>query len=189
MSSSLNALTVARRIADRFDEAGISYGIGGALALAAWGSPRATKDVDLSVFVPQADLPRVFDALERAGVIVDRDEATRGVARIGLFTAQAGRMRVDLFLSEHPHFLEMEKRRQAIPDSSGRSLWFISAEDLTVMKLIYGRDKDIIDLERLFAVRPQLDVVYVRHWLDQMVPAGDRRHVTLEDLARRFLNR
>lgn len=83
---------------------------------------------------------------------------------------------VDIFMSDHPHMADMYSRR-------------LRVEDLTVMKLIYGRDKDVIDLERLFAVRPQLDVGYARHWLDQMVPAGDRRHVTLEDLARRFLNR
>ena len=189
MSTSLNALVVARRIADRLDEDEIPYGIGGALALAAWGSPRATKDVDLSIFIRADELARVFDAFERAGVVVNRSDAVRDVARIGLFVGAAGRMRVDTFVSEHPHFEEMGRRRQAIVDDEGRQLWFITAEDLTVMKLIYGRDKDITDIERLFAVRPGLDLAYVRDWLAKMVPAGDRRLATLQDLAQRFLNR
>jgi len=55
---SLNALAVARRIAERLDEDGLPYGIGGALALGVWGAPRATKDVDLTVFVGEHELSR-----------------------------------------------------------------------------------------------------------------------------------
>jgi hypothetical protein len=47
----LNALVVAKRIAERLDEDCIPYGVGGALALGAWGAPRSTKDVDITVFV------------------------------------------------------------------------------------------------------------------------------------------
>ncbi|HEY5934364.1 MAG TPA: hypothetical protein VIU61_07015 [Kofleriaceae bacterium] len=180
----MNAAQVAVHVATRLDEDGIPYAIGGALALGTWGAPRATSDVDLSVFSSKQELAKISDALERAGMMFDRSAAAKDVDRIGLFKGFIGRTRVDIFMSDHPHMSDMHRRRICID-----GLWFISAEDLTVMKLIYGRDKDLIDLERLFAVRPQLDVVYVRHWLDQMVPAGDRRHVTLEDLARRFLNR
>ena len=38
---------VALRIANRLDDDGIAYAIGGALALGALGAPRATKDVDI----------------------------------------------------------------------------------------------------------------------------------------------
>jgi hypothetical protein len=35
-------------------------------------------------------------------------------------------------------------------------------------------------------VRPDLDRGYIRHWLVQMVPAGDPRIAMLDDLERRF---
>ncbi len=44
----MNAADAAHRIAASLDEAGISYAIGGALALGVWGAPRATKDVDMT---------------------------------------------------------------------------------------------------------------------------------------------
>ncbi|MBL0216129.1 MAG: hypothetical protein IPQ07_19880 [Myxococcales bacterium] len=47
----MNPIDAARRLAAAFDADGLSYGIGGALALGVWGAPRATKDVDVSVFV------------------------------------------------------------------------------------------------------------------------------------------
>jgi len=180
----MNAAQVAAHVAARLDEDAIPYAIGGALALGTWGVPRATSDVDLSIFSSKQQLPRISDALERAGMMFERSAAAKELERIGLFQGFVGRTRVDVFMSDHPHMDAMHRRRMLVD-----GVWFISAEDLSVMKLIYGRDKDIIDLERLFAVRRELDVAYVREWLDQMVPAGDRRLVTFEDLARRFLNR
>jgi hypothetical protein len=66
----------------------------------------------------------------------------------------------------------------------GASLWFLSPED--VRRLVYARPKDLVDLERLFAARPDLDAAYIESWLARIVPPGDRRLATLADLARRF---
>jgi hypothetical protein len=185
-TETLNALKVARRIAERLHEDGIAYGVGGALALGAWGAPRATKDVDITVFVPESELPRCLDALERAGIIVDRSEAARDVARIGMFKGRAGRILVDVFLMGHPQYEDMKLRCVTLDDGSGGGLSFISAEDLCLHKLIFGRPKDVTDLEELLSHRPSLDLAYVRRWLIKMVPPGDLRLALLDDLERRF---
>ena len=80
----------------------------------------------------------------------------------------------------------MRERSKRVLDPTGAALSFISAEDLCLHKLLFNRAKDIVDLERLLAVRPELDLGYVRGWLTQMVPVGDQRLVLLEDLERRF---
>lgn len=180
----MNAASAARQIVDCFDEDRIPYAIGGAIALGALGAPRATKDVDISAFVPLSELGRVLDSLERAGVMLDRAAATMDAERIGLVKGRLGRIIIDVFVSEHPQYGEMARRRVAID-----SIWFLSAEDLCLHKLIYGRPKDIIDLERLLAVRPSTDLAYVRKWLGDMVPEGDRRFAVLDDLEARFLSR
>jgi hypothetical protein len=159
--------------------------IGGALALTAWAIPRDTKDVDISVFVPVAELHRVFDALERAGVMLDRSDAARSVDRIGMFTGRSGRTLVDVFVGDHPHFHAMRARRKQLAYPSGQACWFLSAEDLCVLKLLYGRTKDIADLERMFAAIPALDVDYVRDWLAKL-PDAERKRALLDDLVRRF---
>jgi len=181
----MNAAEVARRLASCFDEDKIPYGIGGALALGVWGVPRATKDVDVSVFVPVGELPRVLDSLERAGTLVDRAGAVRDVDRIGLFKGRLGGLIVDVFLSEHPQYEEMRRRLRTVVDSDGHSLTFISPEDLCIHKVIFGRPRDVADLESLFAVR-RIDTGYVRQWLLQMLPPGDRRFAIVDDLERRF---
>lgn len=178
---------VASHLCDRFDEDHLPYALGGALCLGAWGVPRTTSDVDVAVFVSEPDLPRAFDALERAGTIVDRDNARRTVARTGMFVGRIAGMRLDVFIAHHPMHAEMERRRVALTTPDGKSRWFLSAEDLVLTKLIYNRPKDVADLDRLFAVQAgQLDAVYVADWLARIVPPGDVRHARLADLVRRF---
>ena len=181
----MNPIDAARRLATVFDGDGLPYGLGGALALGVWGAPRATKGVDVSVFVETDQLGRVLDSLERAGALVNREDAVRSVDRIGLFQARLGRIVIDVFMSDHPHAAQMAARVCLVAEPDGARLAFISAEDLCLHKLMFGRAKDVVDLERLFAVRV-LDLAYVRTWLTQMVPAQDRRLAILDDLERRF---
>jgi hypothetical protein len=179
---------VAARLADRFDEDGLAYAFGGALALGAWGVPRTTTDVDIAVFVAEPELDRLLDSVERVGAMVDRAEARRSVARTGFLVAHLGRTRLDLFIAHHPWHAEMHARRQLLPTPDGRQRWFLSLEDTALAKLLYARPKDLQDLERLFAVqRSHLDLTYLRRWLVAMVPAQDMRLRTLEELARRFV--
>lgn len=63
-----SAPEVARTLADALEQAQVPYAVGGALALAVWGFPRATNDVDLDVFVDLEELARVFEAFE--GVVI-----------------------------------------------------------------------------------------------------------------------
>ena len=181
---------VAARLADRFDEDGLPYAIGGALALGAWGVPRTTSDVDMAVFVGEVELDRVIEAVERAGAMVDGNEARRLVARAGFLRAQMGRTRVDLFLAHHPWHTEMKSRRQSLATPDGRQRWFLSAEDTALAKLLYARPKDVQDLERLLAVQAErIDLSYLRHWLPLMVSPGDARLNLLEEIVQRVSSR
>jgi hypothetical protein len=181
----MNAFDLSVRIGACLEEDGLDYAIGGALALAALAIPRTTDDVDISVFAAAGDLPRVFDSFERAGVMIDRADAARSVDRIGMFTGRSGRTLVDVFVGEHPHFQAMRPRRQQRSYGSGPLSWFVSAEDLCVLKLMYGRTKDVADLERLLATHPDLDVEYVREWL-QRLPGAAQKAAIFDDLVRRF---
>lgn len=188
MSPSLDdPAVVAAWIAERLEEDGIEYAIGGALALGAHGIPRMTDDADFAVYVEPARLDRFFDALERAGCLLDRRHARAEAERISLVGARCGRVGVDFFLSFHPHHHQALERRVRLLAADERDHWFLSPEDLAVHKLLLLRPKDVADLERLFAVRATgLDIAYVRRWILAITPDGDPRRGALEDLARRF---
>ncbi len=165
---------MARRIADALERAKLPYGIGGALALGVWGFPRATNDVDVNVFVT-GDLEPVFAALEVAGCQVDRAMAASAATERGEFQAWVGPMRVDVFVPSIPFYESVRTRVRQAP-LEGRPAWFLSPEDLSVMKFLFFRTKDLLDVERLVALVGQsFDRVYVERSLTDIVGATDSR--------------
>ena len=81
---------------------------------------------------------------------------------------------------------EAEHTRVRVTDAAGWSGWFLSAEALAVFKLLFFRDKDVVDLERLVAVRPELDLAYVRRWITEMMGEDDERTRKWDEIAVRF---
>jgi hypothetical protein len=170
-----SATHVARVLADALAAAGISYAVGGAIAFGLWAPPRATNDVDLTLFLPLERLPEAFDALEQGGAVVDRAAATAQARDRGDFRATWSGMRVDVVSPSIPFYGSVERRVQDAR-LDGRPVRILSAEDLAVFKLLFFQPKDLLDLERMVAFRKgALDQPYVRRWLVDMVGNEDAR--------------
>ncbi len=88
---------LALEFAGALEARGIDYALSGALALAYWGVPRATKDVDVALYAgsDQADL--VADAVEAIGAQVDRAALRSRFVEGGTEFAWYGSVRLDLF--------------------------------------------------------------------------------------------
>lgn len=180
------AAEAAQALADALESSEIPYAIGGALALAIAGVPRGTADVDINVFVDEHQLEQVIDALVSVGVAIDASAATAQARRNGMFVGRWDGMRIDVFLPSIPFAREAHRTRIKISDDTGWSGWFLSAEAISVFKLLFFRGKDQVDLERLVAVRPELDQAYVRRWIVEMMGEEDERTVRWDDMTRRF---
>ena len=61
------ALDAGLALAAALEEAGVSYALGGALALGVWSVPRGTVDVDVNAFVDAGDVAAVVAALSPRG--------------------------------------------------------------------------------------------------------------------------
>ena len=183
------AADAAQSIATALQQSGIPYAIGGALALAIAGVPRGTADVDVNVFIEVKDLSEVIRALSSLGIEIDPEVATVRARRDGMFVGRWDDMRVDVFLPSIPFAREAERTRFCVTDDTGWSGWFLSAEAIAVFKLLFFRGKDMVDLERLVAVRPELDVAYIRKWMVDMMGENDARIVRWDDIVDRFRDR
>lgn len=175
-------------VARAFEERGISYAIGGALAYGLYGAPRATLDADLNVFVEPDRLAPVFEALGSLGIEVDAARAAAEARQEGMFEVRYGPFRVDLFVPSIPFSWEAERTRVRYPAPPHLAeAWFLSAEALCVFKLLFFRGKDLIDLERLVARQgKRLDAVRVRRYLVEMMGEDDVRVLKWDELVRDF---
>lgn len=181
------AAEAAQQIADALEEAGLPYAIGGALALAVAGVPRGTVDVDVNVFVPETRVPEVIEVLRRLGIDVDTSAALARASRDGMFVGRWGGMRIDVFLPSIPFALEAERTRIRVTDATGWSGWFLCPEAIAVFKLLFFRGKDVVDLERLVAVRgADLDHAFVRRWMVEMTGEDDERVRRWDEVVSRY---
>jgi hypothetical protein len=184
MTEQFDAVQAGLRVARAFEEAGISYALGGALAYGQHGVPRATIDVDVNVFSGPELLGDVLAALRSLGIESDQVVARRQAEEQGMLELDFGGMRLDVFVPSIEFSREAERTRvrQAV---DGQEAWFLSAEALCVFKLLFFRGKDIVDLERLIAIQGDaLDVGYVRTKIVEMMGEEDERVEAWDRLVR-----
>jgi hypothetical protein len=185
-SPPFNAAEVGLAIARKLEARQVPYALGGALAYGVWALPRATKDVDLNLFVPVEQLGSALDALAEAGVTFQREEAVHQAAEEGLFIGWVGACRIDVFTPSIPFSWEALKTRVSVPVEGGPA-WFLSAEALSFFKMMFFRGKDLVDLERLLgSMGRRLDAPYVRRWLVETMGDDDERVRKWDELCAAF---
>lgn len=80
---------------------------------------------------------------------------------------EAGKIDVDIFLTE-TDFLKQLLDRRSLHNDGTWSAYFISPEDLILMKLMANRLKDQVDVEDIFFMQGQLDESYMRSWAKKL---------------------
>ena len=181
----ISAGELARSVADALEARGVPYAIGGAIAYGIWAVPRATQDVDVTIFASGDRLAAAFAALRDVGAELDEADALRSAAERGDFRAFVRGMRLDVFTPSIPFYASAEQRRRSV-EFRGRPMWIWSAEDLAVFKMLFFRPKDLLDLERLLALAGAgFDRAYVRRWLVETVGDGDARVSKWDELTSR----
>lgn len=164
--------TVGRVLADlgrEFARLRLDWYLFGAQAAILRGLRRSTLDVDVTVFAPSHDGSVLARELDRqfALRVADVAEFTRST-RVLPLVHRATRLDVDLVLAGpglEPYFLE---RSQPI-DVDGLAVSVPLAEDLALMKLISGRERDLADVVELVLFdRSAIDLPRLREFLGQI---------------------
>ena len=163
-------------------EAGIPHAFGGANALAYYGTPRATADIDLNVFVPSSRASDVLAALAGLGAATSSPKLVELIERDDQVRIFWEKTPIDLFFSHDPlHESSLERRR--LVDFGEDAIHVLSAEDLMIYKAIFNREKDWRDIaEMIYAAETSLDFDYVRSWLARIVGSDERQLARLERL-------
>lgn len=141
------------------DRSGFSHAFGGALAFGYHAEPRGTRDADLSVFVDREQVDPVLDVLATIGIRpLGAPPERMPIAGIPMARPD-DEEQLDLFPSLHERYAEVEARCEEHPyGPDGTLVPFLSAQDVILFKLSFGREKDWVDLRSLAAWNPDVDV-------------------------------
>ena len=158
MSNLEQALAQAAKL---LDANGIPYMLIGGLALAAWSMPRATLDVDLTLWAPPESLDRILTLLSdtfqpRTGDIAAFVARTRVLPVL-----TSDNVRIDFLFAAFP-FEKTMVERASMRSLGGVTVAVASLEDLILLKLPSSREKDAADVRIILdTYAHQIDWAYV----------------------------
>ncbi len=155
-------------------QVGIPSIVVGGVAVAAWGEPRVTRDVDLKIQLPRQEAGRLLEILSSGYemLLPDPGEALRKQGMV--FIQDTFGTRLDLLLADTPYDANAIQRGRQHEVQPGLVIRVCSPEDLIIYKLISTRLRDHEDVESV--IRRQgnaLDDKYVIGWLKEFEQALD----------------
>jgi hypothetical protein len=130
------------------DRDAVDYALIGGLAVAVWGAPRFTQDIDLLVLRPDVD--RAKAAARQCGFTLESFpmEFKDGTELQRVSKLAAGEHLMVDFMIVSPSLQPMWDSRRRIPFEGG-ALSVVSRESLIAMKTAAGRQQDLLDVEKL----------------------------------------
>lgn len=155
------------------EEQRIRYLVIGGLAVVAVGEPRTTADADAIVFVSPAEAEALIAKAAQAGFEVQESVEKQRLATTGTLRFRRGGFQIDLITASLP-FEEAAFRRSSVHLLFGVHLPFPSPEDLILLKVLAGRDKDMLDavgIARRHHAR--LDINYLESTLQSICDAAE----------------
>lgn len=169
-------MTLAQRVvAIETALSSVPHAFGGALALAYYAEPRATVDIDLNVFVSPPEFEEVAAPLRRLGAGVDDPSVEPIVRQDGQARVMWEATPVDLFFSYDPFHQAAGSARHPVPFADG-TISILSADHLTVCKVVFNRPKDWVDIEAMLTAGTAIDAAEVLRWVGRIAGDEDARY-------------
>lgn len=168
-------LDVLRIIGERLEASGIPFMLTGSFALAYYGKPRMTRDLDFVVALLDRDVPSLVEAFS-ADFYIDEDAARSAVRSQRMFNLMhlGSAIKVDLIVRKDSEYRQVEFARRKAVDLAGVHTWITSREDLILSKLVWARDSQsemqMRDVRTL--LDDSVDWTYLRHWAPKLEVAA-----------------
>lgn len=137
----IDPLTVAAQVAAILERLHLPYVIGGSVASSVLGEPRSTLDLDIMIDATAEGVRELVRALA-ADFYIDEEDAVAALRHRSSFNAihLQSTMKVDFFPAETLGRDQIARRQAIVARPELPPLYFYSAEDLIIRKLLRFRD-------------------------------------------------
>lgn len=164
-------LEVLSIVSKRLEAAHIPFMLTGSFAMAYYGQPRMTRDLDLVVSLGEEDVHGIVDAFS-PDFYIDVDDARAAILTQRLFNLMhnATGIKVDLIVRKSAEYRKVEFARRQSVRLSGVKTWIVSREDLILSKLVWAEEANSElqrrDVKNLLG--ETVDREYLSHWADRL---------------------
>lgn len=170
MSEELDVLIIVTR---RLNDAEIPYMISGSIAANYYTIPRMTRDIDIVIELKENAIDKFF-ALFEDDFYVNREMIANEVSHQGMFNLIYNRyvIKIDFIIKKSSAYqsVEFSNRKQVLIDQC--PMWFVSAEDLVISKLLWAKEShsemQLKDVANLMETVDNLDLEYIDNWIRKL---------------------
>lgn len=167
----LEELEVLRIVGERLEAAQLPYMLTGSFAMAYYGKPRMTRDLDIVVALREDRITDLLASLS-PDFYVDAASARLAVISQRLFNLMhfdTG-IKVDLIVRKDAEYRQVEFARRQAVQMHGVKTWIVSREDLILSKLVWAKDSKS-ELQRRDVrtlLDESMDRAYLERWASQL---------------------
>lgn len=156
-----------KKIAQNLDKREVPYMIIGGQAVLLYGTPRLTRDIDITLGVDSNEFALMREICRRLKLKILPENPEEFVNETKVLPAEdtKSNMRVDFIFSFTPYERQAIKRARKIL-LADYPVKFASCEDTVIHKMFAARAVDIEDVKNiLIKNRAKMDLGYIRRWL------------------------
>lgn len=164
-----------QRLVGALEVAEVPYMLTGSYASSLHSIPRATRDIDIIIFPDREQLTRFIQLLPASDYYSDLEDAIECLRRRSAFNIvdYATGWKVDFIIPPFDEFNVEEFERRTLIDVEGLQLSVVSAEDIVIAKLLWGKagesERQLEDASTVVRIKgPDLDVAYVEKWVRRL---------------------
>ena len=163
-----------RDLSDVFKNENVPYMIIGGLANAIWGHPRATLDIDVTIWVSDDRIQRLLSILKKKyALMVEKPVDFISTTRV-LPIKNTENLRIDIIFGALP--FEKDAIDRSVEVKIGdTSIKFCTAEDLILLKIMSESSKDIEDVRNVLRYqKDNLEYAYLEPRIIELSDLLDR---------------
>jgi predicted nucleotidyltransferase len=181
-------LPVLSSLATWFNDQSVRYAIIGGVAIGLVAQPRATQDIDAVAWIDLADLPALLERATHFGFesrLPDPHSFAAQTRMVLLRHVESG-LSVDVSCGALP--FEKELIDRSLEVKAGELIVKVATpEDLLITKAVAHRSKDLLDIENLLSIYPDLDTSRALYWVEQFAAVLEMPEL-VADLKQRLKN-
>ena len=142
----------------------------GGIATSILAKPRATFDIDGMIETAEEEIKKILPELKKRGFKFDSRQPLKKIQGLPFLSLYfpSYKTYVDLFIASNEFQKETIKRAKQI--KYGRvNIYMVSPEDLILIKLHSGREKDVEDIRDIVVEnKDKLDYLHLKKWAQKL---------------------
>ncbi|MGB4269116.1 MAG: DUF6036 family nucleotidyltransferase [Spirochaetota bacterium] len=165
--------TAVTLICNLFKSNKIPYCLTGGIAVSIWSTVRATEDIDIISMINKNDASYLEKLLSQSFTVISHksillDKTMTPIIRFVLIPDKQDMHYVCDIIPAESHFLKQVIARSVEIEYQATKINIIGLEDLIILKILSGRDQDILDAKNLLKEDLPKDLQYIYSTLNSL---------------------